>query len=159
MKKALLIMVVALFAMATMNAQKGDFTLSTKITGFDLAFGEDDQMKFNLAVAGSHFLTDKVAVEAILGFAYEDNGYDDASAITFGFGAKYYFWETLFGGLAYQGTKYSEIDLVSHLHLSVGYDIFISEKVFVTPGLYYAIGVSDTAANVFGLSLSFGMKF
>lgn len=77
----------------------------------------------------------------------------------FGVGLRYYFWKTCSGGIAYQGEKYSRRDLLNYLQFNAGMDFFVSEKVFITPGIFYNLGLSDDAEYNYGLSIAIGLKF
>ena len=166
MKKVFLIMLAVLLGFTTANAQfeKGGKTLSGRLSGLDLSFGKSNGENFlnaNLSLAGSYFVADKIAVEGLLGVQTEKYGdLDAATAFTFGIGARYYLYEGLFAGVAYQGVKLQDVDLLSYLDAQIGYDYYITENVFIEPAFHFVKGISSLdKSSTFGLSLGIGVNF
>ncbi|MDR2057561.1 MAG: hypothetical protein LBP83_04640 [Dysgonamonadaceae bacterium] len=167
MKKTFLIMLVAVFGVVSASAQfeAGKKTLSGKVTGFNFGYttGENDYKEINvdLGVAGSYFIIDKLAIEALVGLSSNKVGDGDAATgFEFGIGARYYFWNALYGGLAYKGAKFQDIDLQNFLNVEVGYDYYITDNVYFEPAIYFNKGFSDINKNsTFGLSIGIGVNF
>lgn len=169
-----MIMLVAL-SVSTVSAQskfaKGGKTISANVTGLDLGFnkttdggGFDDYINFDLSAKGSYFVIDNLAVSAGLGFGYgkwgKDNGDTNTNAFNFEVGGRYYFWNYLFGGLAYQGYKVKDIDYASYGRVDVGASLYISERVFFEPSIYFRQGFGDADINSkIGLSVGIGVNF
>ncbi|MDR1199717.1 MAG: hypothetical protein LBK94_12030 [Prevotellaceae bacterium] len=162
MKKILLIMMVALLGTATVNAQiaKGTTVLIASASGLDLNHTSNDGAKttsFGLDGVGAHFIIDNLAIVGGVGLAYEK--FDGGSTNLFGLilGARYYFVKTAYGSVLYSGFKAKGADFASAGHLEVGYDIFISDKVFLEPAVYYEKGLSKAIKKVSTFGLSFGI--
>ena len=186
MKKVILIMLVAVLGISTASAQfeKGAKTLSANVTGLGLDFtkvkdADDTQINFGLMAKGSYFVIDNLAVTAGLGFDYEKEGDYDSSLFRFEVGGKYYFYQALYGGLAYEGSKAGKYtvsepiegigvveaeinpDMESWGKLEVGYTYYITENVFFEPALYYKMGFGDATKDIskFGLAVGIGVNF
>jgi hypothetical protein len=157
-KKVLLLTVVCLLGISTTFAQKGDIAIAAQTTGLDLTLG-DDYTSFDFGINGTYFATNKLGIDAGLGFAYQKLGDNDTNGFYFNVGARYYVWKNLFAGLSYQGEKYKDVDLMSYGTIKVGYDYFFNDKVFIEPILFYNIGLSDNAGDTYGLAIAFGVKF
>ena len=160
-------MLVAVLGIATANAQfeKGGKTLSGKLTGLDFGItswdGVDDSyMKVDFGVDGSYFVIDKLAVTAGIGLVAASLGDWDDNSFNFSIGARYYVWDALFVGLAYQGEKSKGADLLSFGKAQVGYTYYLSDKVFFEPALNFEMGFGDTnKVTQFGLSIGIGVNF
>jgi hypothetical protein len=167
MKKVFLFVLVAVFGIVSANAQfeKGKKTLSGQATGFDFNYstGENDYKDLNvdLSIAGSYFVADKLAVVALVGLDTGKFGDNDAvTNFTFGVGARYYFYDALYGQLAYHGVKLQDEDLLNYANIEVGYDYYITDNVFFEPAIYFSKGFSDLDKNsTFGLSIGIGVNF
>ncbi|GHT48624.1 hypothetical protein FACS189440_12690 [Bacteroidia bacterium] len=167
MKKVILVMVIALVGIGTVNAQftKGGKTLSGRLTGFDFSYatGDNDYKNLNvdLSIAGSYFVADNVAINAIVGLSSNKYLENDATTnFTFGVGARYYFLGGLYAGLAYQGVQVQDVDLANYGNLEVGYDYYITDNVFFEPAVYFAKGLSNVdKSSTFGLSIGIGVNF
>jgi hypothetical protein len=173
MKKFLLITLAALLGIATANAQiaKGTTILFATGSSLDLGYtsisdidGYNIDLKttnFGLTGNGAHFIIDNLAIVGGLGFNYShykwhgDSG--NNNSIAFLAGLKYYFVKTAYGSASYRGSKSKESDFASAVHLEVGYDIFISDKVFLEPAVYYKKGFSDIISSSFGVSFGIGV--
>ncbi len=164
MKKVIFMAVAALMVAVSANAQKGDWVLSGRLSGLDLnyAFADDytNNAKFNIGANVGHFLSDKFMLDATLGLDYTKvKDVDANTAFAFGVGARYYFAGDFFGRIGYDGLKKKDVDLASYLGVSVGYDWFISDKVFFEPAVYYQKNLAKGGENNLGLSLGVGVKF
>jgi outer membrane protein W len=166
MKKILLITLVALLGTATANAQiaKGTTISLARVTGLDFTYtslDDNSRTDFGLDGAVGYFVIDNLALVGQLGFAYtKTKGFDANSGFLFGFGARYYFVKTAFAQVAYAGQKLKDVDLANYVALNVGYDIFISDKVFLEPAVSYQKGFSDVdKSSTFGLSFGIGIVF
>jgi len=169
MKKTLLLMVVMVLGGTVANAQhftKGTKTFSANATG--LNFGVTDVKDYddtfiNLGITGkgSYFIIDNLAATAGLGFNYSKHGNQNSNSFTFEAGARYYMVKGLFGALAYEGSVFKGGDYISYGRVEVGYDIYISERVFFEPAIYFKKGFGDTASDItqYGLSLGIGINF
>ncbi|MDR2912121.1 MAG: type IX secretion system membrane protein PorP/SprF [Alistipes sp.] len=162
MKKAIFLTVAAVvLAVAGANAQsfnKNDWFLDANLSSLGLAHSFVDgesATAFDLNVGGGYFLSDKFAVEAAFGIGI----IEDVNAFTFGAGVRYYPYENLFASVGYRGNKVESIDLESNLAVSVGYDLFLSEKVFFEPAVFYQRTLDDIGVNTIGLSLGVGVRF
>lgn len=163
-------MVIAIAGFATANAQfkAGDKTLSGKLTNFNFGYivGDNDYSAINvdLSVAGSYFVIDKLAVEAMLGitsskYSVGDYSSDASTGFGFGIGARYYVWDALYAGLTYQGQKNTDQDLINLLNIEVGYDYYITDNVFFEPAVYFTKNLNDGGRSKFGLSIGIGVNF
>ena len=162
-------MFVAVLGVATANAQfeKGGKTLSGSLTGLSLDFEKtkdvDDMLiNFGLMAKGSYFVADNLAVTAGLGFNYLKQGdFIDSNTFNFEIGGRYYFYQALYGALAYEGSKSKDVDMESWGKLEVGYTYYITDNVFFEPALYYKMGFGDMTKDVshFGLAVGIGVNF
>ncbi len=166
MKKIILMVAVSVMVAVGANAQngfdKGDWTLGASLTdmGFNHSFGKGtlSNTHFDLGVYGGHFFTDKLAVNARLGFdVLKVKGLDASADFTFGVAARYYPLCNLFASAGYIGTATGG-SLASNVSIEVGYDLFLSEKVYFEPIVYYSTRL-DTKVSGVGLSLGVGVKF
>ncbi|MDR2890845.1 MAG: hypothetical protein LBV18_04495 [Alistipes sp.] len=160
---------LAIVAAVSANAQKfdkGDWFVGARGSGLDLSFSErlTDSLSvtdFDIAAGGGYFISNKFAVEAELGFDYgktEDS--DGVSSFVFGAGVRYYPVDNLFARIAYRGVAASnDSGLASTLEAALGYDLFVSEKVFFEPMAYYRRNLAGYGVNTFGLSLGVGVRF
>ena len=161
-------MLVAVLGVATANAQfeQGKKTLSANATGLGLDFTkvkdvDDMQIDFGFRAKGSYFVIDNLAVTAGLGFGYTKMGDFNSNAFNFEIGGRYYFYQALYGALAYEGSKAKDVDMESWGKLEVGYDFYITENVFFEPALYFKKGFGDATKDIsrFGLSVGIGVNF
>ena len=182
MKKVILMMFVVVLCVTTANAQltkdeknqvdkktlfeKGGKTLSASFSGLDLGFSGVDKLdNFNLdfGVRSSYFIADNFAVMAGLGINFSSpKGEDSYAEFNVEVGAKYYFWEAMYGGLAYKGYRHTFMDdWLSSCRFEVGYTYHITNNVFFEPALYYTRGLSDLIKDQakLGLSIAIGVKF
>jgi len=169
MKKTLLLVVVMVLGVTVANAQhftKGTKTFSANATG--LNFGVTDYKDYDdtfidlgIVGKGSYFIIDNLAVTAGLGFNYSKYGSQNSHAFIYEAGARYYMVKGLFGALAYEGAASKGGDYISYGRVEVGYDIYISDKVFFEPAIYFKKGFGDTASDItqYGLSLGIGINF
>jgi hypothetical protein len=169
MKKFLLITLVALLGIATANAQiaKGTTVLIASGSSLDLGYtsNSDTDLKttgFGLTGVGAHFIIDNLAIVGGLGFDYIHYKWhgesENSNSIGFLAGLRYYFVKTAYGSALYSGSKSKGSDFASAVHLEVGYDIFISDKVFLEPAVYYGKGFSDSdKTSSFGVSFGIGV--
>ncbi len=162
MKKIIFLAVAALTVAVSANAQKGDWVLSGRLSGLDFEHSFVDEYSttnFNISANVGHFLSDKFMLDATLGLGYEkEKDIDADTAFIFGVGARYYFAGDFFGRVGYEGITGGD-KLVSLAKVSVGYDWFISDKVFFEPAVYYQKDLAKGGYNDIGLSLGVGVKF
>lgn len=145
------------------NAQdfsKGDWMLNASVSELNLDFSSS-ATSLNIGANAGYFISNKFAVEAQLGVDYTKlDNVDGATNFAFGAGVRYYPVSNLFARARYLGTKLEGVDdLSSSLGVAVGYDWFLSEKVFFEPALEYRRGLGDGGGNNLGLSLGIGVKF
>jgi hypothetical protein len=175
MKKLVLVLAAAFVATgAFAQFNRGDKFLNARTTGLNfssLGGGAGvGTTRFDLGVNGGYFLTHRLAADVTLGFDYlkVKGDKEPGTSFTFGVGARYYFWNTLYGRLGFGGNTVEEWDLLtgkkstafeSALNLSVGYDLFLSEMVYFEPALYYNTSLGKVKANTFGLQLGLGVLF
>ena len=168
MKKISLIVLAAIFGIATASAQfeQGAKSLTARTTGlgFESVSNDGNAMysKFNLGVAGTYFVIDKLAVVAGVDVNYvKPDGIDATTTIDFEVGARYYVWEALFAGVSYVGESVTDEDLQSNVKINVGYTWYLTENVFFEPTLYYQLGFApeENKINVFGLQVGIGVNF
>jgi opacity protein-like surface antigen len=173
MKKVILLsaalVMIALAAATNANAQgfrKGDWFLSGQVSNLNMSYAVRSidslsSVQLNVAAHGGYFVSDKLAVDATLGVEYSKLERNRASSsFTFGAGVRYYPVGNLFAGIGYAGVKrnYSN-HLDSYLMATVGYDLFLSEKVFFEPAVIYSNNLTKNPIHAFGLSLGVGVKF
>lgn len=179
MKKVVLsAAVVAVFAIGA-NAQtfsKGDLFLNANISGLKLthAFTDDIGMtEFDIEANAGYFLSNRLAVDTSLGFNYSKWTGADAkgeSSYTFGAAVRYYPFGNFFARAGYFGETYivrhaadgqtsTDKKLASWFRSSVGYDWFISEKVFFEPAIFFNKQLEKGGTANLGLSLGVGIKF
>jgi len=160
-------MLVAVLSASAANAQfeKGRKTISAGVSGFDIGFSGVnglDIFNLDLGARGSYFFANNFA--AVVGLGANFVSYDGDSATNFNFevGARYYFWDAMYGGLSYNGCKYEGVDdLESVCQLEVGYTYHISNSVYFEPALYYQMGFGDLRKDYskLGLSIGIGIRF
>lgn len=167
MKKLILaaILVVSASFASAQSFEKGDVFLQGQLTGLDLGVISNDgnsMTSFDLQADGGYFFSNFLAAEATLGFEYaKEEGLDATNALTYGIGLRAYPVRNLFAGVGFQGYATKDQTLTSGLNVRVGYDLFVSEKVFFEPALYYKKGLSEgiKKVNAFGLQLGIGVRF
>jgi len=168
MKKVFLMLAVIMLCFSAANAQftKGTKMFSGNLTGLGLGFTkikdvDNTQISFSLMGKGSYFLIDNLALTAGLGFDYLKLGDNNTNAFALEIGGRYYLVKGLYAALAYEGLGGKDSDWGSFGKIDIGYDIFISEKVFFEPAAYFRKGFGDAAEDIsqFGLSVGVGIKF
>ncbi len=158
MKKILFLTMAAVVVSFSANAQQGDWVIGGKLTGLDLthSFKEGySQTTFDLAATVGYFATDKFMLDVTLGIGAGE-GY---SSFNFGVGARYFFYDNFFARVGYEGVKTKGTDFGSVIGVSVGYDYFISDKVFFEPAIFFKKNLAKGTANQIGLSMGLGVKF
>jgi hypothetical protein len=171
MKKVLvcLVLFAALNAKAQNNYSKGDWFLGAQSTGvgFERLFHNGSSTKFNVGILGGWFFTSKFAIDAAAGINYfkEGNAQGDGT-INFGAGIRYYPVNNLFARVGYNGNILWNGDVRSYINAKVGYDIFLSRKVFFEPAIYFEKNISWSGPakstgteNILGLSIGIGILF
>ena len=152
------------------NFEKGDWVLRADVSNLRLSHSFADQLSttsFDAGVATGYFLADKLAVEAQLGLDWSKiKGTDASSDFTFGAGVRYYPVGNLFARVGYAGRKRdgsdltsSGRDLSSFLMAAVGYDLFLSDKVFFEPAVVYSDNLGKNEPQSLGLLLGLGVRF
>lgn len=166
MKKMILLAAAAVMAAVSANAQdfnKSDWYFGAQSTGLVLQhrfIDGNSATDFDLNAVGGWFFADKFAADAMLGFDYAKwQGYDADHALNFGAGVRYYPFGNLFARLGYNGQAANGREVVSYLDAKVGYDLFLSEKVFFEPAVYYEKNLAKGGENILGLSFGIGVKF
>jgi len=169
MKKLGLLMVLAMFGTITANAQhftKGTKMFSANATGLNFGVtnikdADDSFISLGIIGKGSYFVIDNFAITTGLGFNYQKVGDDNFNSFSFEAGARYYMVKGLYGALAYEGSVAKGADYLSFGKIEVGYDIYISERVFFEPAVYFEKGFGDTASDIsqYGLSVGIGVNF
>jgi len=167
MKKLLL--TVAVVAMAAVSAQaqnfkKGDWYFGAHSTSLVLQHRSTDSWSgtdFDMNAIGGWFFANKFSVDGMVGFDYAKAKNAAASHfLNLGAGVRYYPVGNLFARLGYFGQVSTRADhMLSYLNAKIGYDLFLSEKVFFEPAVYYEKQLGDASENIFGLSLGIGVKF
>lgn len=178
MKKAFLSVAIAAMVAVSANAQnvfkKGDWLAGVQGTGlgFESHFndGSGGSRQYDAGVFGGWFLLDKLAFDVMAGFSHTHIGTTGTpgsiktSTFDFGGGVRYYPVGNLFARLGYHG-KTGTNRWAQYLGVKVGYDVFLSENVFIEPAVYWEKNmeknwVIDTGReNVLGLSIGIGMRF
>lgn len=143
---------------------KGDWFLGAQSTGLDIIHRFTDGSSgtdFDLSFGSGLFLADKLAIDVMTGIDYvKVKDADGVGAINFGAGVRYYPVGNLFARLGYNGqARFHDGKLVSYLDAKVGYDIFLSEKVFFEPAVYYEKRTIKGGENILGLSIGIGVRF
>ncbi len=174
MKKIILLAIVAVMGVGVANAQdwnKGDWFTGAQVDGLGLShkfFDDDSETTFSIDVNAGYFISNRFAVDAALGFGLESwkyEGMDESestNAFTFGVGVRYYPVGNLFARVGFEGQSIKDVDgLNSYVGVTVGYDLFVSEKVFFTPAIYYKKGLNSDLdeSNNIGLSVGIGVRF
>ncbi|MDR0798310.1 MAG: hypothetical protein LBN18_00910 [Dysgonamonadaceae bacterium] len=170
MKKVILFMLVAVLGLTTANAQDhfkaGDKTLSGQLTGFDFSYTKIDKsnkLNVDLSIYGSYFVIDNLAITAGVGINSEkQKDVDGTTGFNFSIGARYYFYDALYAGVAYKGYQSGEKDakLESRARIEVGYDYYLSDNVFFEPAIYFEKGFGDIdKLSQFGLAIGIGVNF
>ncbi|MDR2891368.1 MAG: hypothetical protein LBV18_07250 [Alistipes sp.] len=161
MKKLFLSAAAVLLVAVGANAQnfsKGDWFLGASVSNLQLdhAFVDGDSAtSFELQAQGGYFVGNKFAVDLGVGAGIVE----DISAFTFGVGVRYYPVGNFFARVGFDGAKIEDLDLLSQLGVSLGYDLFVSDNVFFEPSVYYRKILNDGGANSIGLSLGVGARF
>ena len=169
MKKIIFLMALAIVGVATASAQfeAGGKTLSGRLTGLDFTYSSKDKSSIamvDLSLAGSYFVANNFAVEALFGITAENRSYDGTSyykdnAVQFGIGARYYVWNALFAGVGYQGHKIKDVDLINFLNVGVGYTYYITDNVFFEPTIVFNKMLEKDSPSTFCLQIGIGVNF
>ena len=181
MKKFLIFSVIAMFV-ATVSAQneQGSTLLFGQTTNFNFAYSSGNGLKQASLQFGAdcgYFVVKNLAITAGLGYkfqrqSYEGYSYDYGSGYYYGnsyynhtesllaftAGLRYYFVKQLFAGVSMMiATDFDKF--VTYGGLEVGYDIYISQKVFFEPSINLLKGFSDIDKSAaFGFSFGIGVK-
>lgn len=166
MKKIILVAALTVMGMGA-NAQewsKGDWFLGAQSTSLNLQHRFTDGSSgtdFDVNAVGGWFFANKFSVDGMLGFDYAKVKNTNANhAFNFGAGIRYYPVGNLFARVGYNGQlNFKTGNLLSYLDAKVGYDIFLSEKVFFEPAVFYEKQLGDAKENILGLSIGIGVKF
>jgi len=172
MKKALVCFIL-LLSVAGANAQKrfekGDWFVGAQSTGLDFSsrFHDGGAINFNFAAMGGWFFADRFAVDASAGvFLLKVRKQEITGAVTYGAGVRYYPVGNLFARIGYNGNAPVPYgDANSYIDAKIGYDLFLSDKVFFEPAVYFEkcidkpIVKGAPTENVLGLSIGIGVKF
>ncbi len=165
--KKLLFMSLAAVAVAAsasgQNFEKGDWMLKADVSNLQLSHAFNDGFSatsFRVGADVGYFLANRFAVDASLGLDYSKmEGMDTSSDFSFGAGVRYYPVGNLFARAGYNGSVSRGSDVTSFLGATIGYDLFLSEKVFFEPAIVYAKHLAEGGSNSLGLSLGFGFRF
>jgi opacity protein-like surface antigen len=170
MKKLLLTTVALVAIIAGANAQnfkKGDWTLGANLSELNLSHtfsykSSYSTTSFRLATNVGYFVFDKFAVEASAGISYSRLRSEiktNSSSFTWGAGVRYYPIGNLFARVYQDRWKSINDEWLSSLTVSVGYDLFISERLFFEPMLYWSKYLVHTTGMDIGIALGIGFKF
>jgi len=166
MKKIVLTIatLVAVAASATaQNFKKGDWFLGAGTSNLmvgSLFTADDSETDLEASLNGGYFLFDKMAVETRLSFNGTWYNHEFDANYSFGAGLRYYPVGNLFGSASYLGTVAAKgFPVRSHLMTGIGYDWFVSDRVFLEPALYYSRKLIKGGYNSLFLSLAVGVKF
>lgn len=163
----MILAVAVLMTVLGANAQsfnKGDWFVSAQSTSLDFNTnfgGGSSASNLDLSAAGGYFFTDKFTVDAMAGIDYAKiKGADGVNAFNFGAGIRYYPLGNLFARIGYNGQARTDVDLISYIDAKVGYDLFLSDRIFFEPAVYYEKNITKGAKqNILGLSVGFGFSF
>ena len=168
MKKFLIFSVIAMFV-ANVSAQneQGSTLLFGQTTNFNFAYRSNEDAHLTTLQLGAdcgYFVVKNLAITAGLGYKFQKQGYKDYSYgsgdsfFTFDAGLRYYFVKQLFAGAGMMmATDFDEFAIYGGLE--VGYDIYISQKVFFEPSINFFKGFSDIDKSAaFGFSFGIGVK-
>ncbi len=137
--KKLLVMTAAFLlttiaAIAQPSLSKGDFLVSTRITGADLSIA-DGNVSFGLGARAGCFIANDFAIMGGLGMDFAK----DYSRFSIDLGARYYIAHkdngSFFAGALLGMEKQKDIDSAFALTLEGGYSIFIHDHVALDPML------------------------
>lgn len=167
MRKAVLAVAATVMVALGAGAQdfgKGDWFVGANSSIHDWELGGEDALPatwLDVNAFGGRFLSDRLAVDAMAGFNFaKAKGSRGASAFIFGAGVRYYPVGNLFARLGYNGRTVKNGNPVSNLDVKIGYDWFVSKRVFFEPALYYEKNINKGGGdNVLGLSLGIGVRF
>jgi hypothetical protein len=179
MKKMILTAALAVVTVVTtavgahaQNFNRGDWFLGAQSTGLTLATqfepttsaNPDKITNLDLGAMGGWFFAPRFAVDAMVSFSYRKPGrldgvsFRSVNNLNFGAGLRYYPVAGLFGRVGYTGATNTLDDaLDSAIRVGVGYDLFVSQKVFFEPTVWYAKHF-EGGSNM-GLSIGVGVKF
>lgn len=163
--KKILTLFLALTAIAGASAQKnfdkGNWFLGAETASLGvnvLTLDGESMTLVNFSATGGYFVSNRFAVDAMAGVL----SYDGVTLFGFGAGVRYYPVGNLFARLGYTGYGMNGAEFMSNVGLRVGYDVFLSEKVFFEPAAYFDKNLGsgvNRGPNIFGLSLGFGVRF
>jgi opacity protein-like surface antigen len=170
MKKIMILVFSGAFSMMAFgvnaqNFEKGNWFMNANASQLNLSVSKSplegySLVSFNINAGTGYFLTDKFAVEAGLGLNYSKFEDSDAnSSLGFNAGVRYYPVDNLFARFGYSGSVKKDADMSSSLQVKVGYDWFLSDKVFFEPAVFYTNSLDKYGSQNFGLSLGAGVKF
>lgn len=171
MKKIILIaaLAVAAASASAQNWNKGDWFTGAQVDGLSVnhtSYKGASETNFGLAANAGYFFTNRLALDLTAGFNHTNAKAGDVKVKgtvgTFGAGLRVYPVGNLFARVGYDASFAKGTNPSNYVGLTVGYDLFVSEKVFVTPAVYYKKGLknNDTlASNNFGLQMGFGVRF
>lgn len=161
MKKVILLAMVAIFGIATANAQfeKGVKRIKASTSAFDMNFSDED-FNLNLGLDASYFLATNVALKAGIGFEWKNpEDQPSWSKFRFGIGADYYFYRMLYGGVGFDFSKTKSLDFEAAIQLEVGATYYIAQNVYLNPAIYFNSGLGSNSTARFGLQAGFGVNF
>lgn len=171
MRKFVLIAALAVAAVGA-NAQnwsKGDVFTGAQIDNLSInhtSYKGHKETTFGLAVNAGYFFTNRLALDITAGIDTINTKRDEVKTKgtvgTFGAGLRVYPVGNLFARVGYDLAAAKGTNPSNYVGLTVGYDVFLSKRVFVTPAVYYKKGLKnkDTlASNNFGLQAGFGVRF
>lgn len=168
MKKILFVAAAALVSTGAFaqSFTKGDIFVKGTLSGLNFEYnsydGDHTDSEFNVNLGGGYFFTEDLAADITLGFGmYKIKDVDADKSLKLGVAVRYNVYDNLYARLGYEGEKYTGSDLASYGRLGVGYDYFISEKVFANAEAFYRMGFGDVAEknSTFGLEIGGGFRF
>lgn len=171
MKKIVLIAALAVAAVSAsaQNWSKGDWFTGAQVDGLGVnhvsAKGYNET-NFGLAANAGYFFTNRLAFDVTAGVNHTNTKVGDVkvkgTVAEFGLGLRVYPVSNLFARVGYEVAAAKDSNPSNKIGLTVGYDLFVSDKVFVTPAVYYKKGLKNNqylASNDFGLQVGFGIRF
>ncbi len=158
---------IAVMIVGSANARgfnKGDWFFGAHTTSLSFihrCIDESSATDFNLRGVGGWFFADRFAIDVMTGVYYAKvNDSDGVGYFDFGAGVRYYPVGNLFARVGYNGqAKFSGGRVPSYLDAKIGYDFFLSDRIFFEPAAYYEKNILTGEENIFGLSIGFGLKF
>lgn len=158
------IVLVSISADAQNRFAKGDWFLGAQTTslGMSQSFfdGSATYTDLNLNGIGGWFFSNKFALEAGMGLsASKRDGYDGTSKLNVTIGIRYYPVANFFLRFVESGYVGTNTDFYTRAAMYAGYDLFLSEKVYFEPAVYYVTDIEAPISSALGASVGIGIRF